>query len=62
MQMKIRQIVKKIQRLTKAFRKIDFYDVLRSLNEVADAAAKVATPLRKGILSLNGRLATFKIP
>ena len=62
MQMKIRQIIKKIQRLTKAFRKIDFYHAFRNLNDRRDAEEKDATPLSKGILRLNGRFSTFKIP
>jgi ribonuclease HI len=49
-QMKLQQLLKKIQRLSKSFRKIDFFHVLRHLNGEADQAAKVATPLSNGLL------------
>jgi ribonuclease HI len=61
-QMKIRQILKKIQRLSKSFRKIDFFHVLQLLNGEADKAAKAATPLGKGLLSLNGTMLFSPIP
>jgi hypothetical protein len=61
-QMKLRKILKKIQRLSKSFRKIDFFHVLWHLNGEADQVAKAATPLSKELLSLNGTLSFAPIP
>jgi hypothetical protein len=56
-QMNLRQISKKILWLSHSFHKIDFFHVLRQLNGEADQAAKAATPLSKGQLSINGTYA-----
>jgi ribonuclease HI len=61
-QMKLRQIFKKILRLSNFFQKIEFFHVLRHLNGEADRAAKEATPLGKGQLSLNGTLFFDPLP
>jgi ribonuclease HI len=61
-QMKLRQIFKKIQRLSNSFRKIDFFHVLTHLNGKADQSVNGATPLSKGQLSLNGTLSFTPLP
>jgi hypothetical protein len=61
-QMKLRQIFKKIQRLSNSFRKIEFFHVLRHLNDEADHAENTAIPLRKGQISLNGTLYIASLP
>jgi hypothetical protein len=48
--------------LSNSFQKIDFFHVLRQLNGEADQAAKAATPLSKGQLSLNGTLFFDPLP
>jgi ribonuclease HI len=47
-QMKLQKIFKKIQRLSNSFRKIEFFHVLRHLNDEADQATNATAPLIKG--------------
>jgi hypothetical protein len=61
-QMNLRHILKKIMRLSRSFQKIDFFHVLRHLNTEADQAAKSATHLSRGQLSLNGTLVFIPLP
>jgi hypothetical protein len=60
--MKLRQLFKKIQRLSKSFQKIEFFHVLWHLNGEADQATKASTHLSKGQLSLNGTLVFIPLP
>jgi ribonuclease HI len=61
-QMNLCHILKKIMRLSRSFQKIDFFHVLRHLNAEADQAAKAATHLSRGQLSLNGTLVFVPLP
>ena len=53
-QINLQQLVKKIQSLTKPFKKIDYFHVLRGLNDKVDLAANVTFSLSKGTFILNG--------
>ena len=61
-QMQIQQLIKKIQNLAKSFRRIEYFHVLRSLNDKADQAVNVASTLSKGTLVLNGISSSYQIP
>ena len=61
-QMKLRQIFKKIQRLSNSFRKIEFFHVLQHLNGEADQGENEIVPLRKGQLSRNRTLSIAPLP
>jgi hypothetical protein len=61
-QMNLHQILKKIMQLSRSFQKKDLFHVLRHLNVEAYQAAKAATHLRRGQLSLNGTLVFIPLP
>jgi ribonuclease HI len=61
-QMKLWQLLNKIQQLSKSFQNINFFHVLRQLNGEADHAAKAATPLNKGQIYFNGTFSFTPFP
>ena len=61
-QLKLAQVYQKIRFLSKKFHSIDFYHVLRALNEVADKEANYGTVLGRGVLVNDGVESRCDIP
>ena len=61
-QLKLAQVYQKIHFLSKKFHSIDFYHVLRTLNEVADKEANYGTVLGRGVLVNDGVESRCDIP
>jgi len=51
--LKLTCLIKRIQLLSRSFRKIEFFHILRTLNTEADKAANKVTLLNKGKLHVN---------
>ena len=60
--LKIRQLIKKIQSLFSSFQKIETFHVLRKNNKLADLAANQDSSLDKGVLPLNDNKTRCLIP
>ena len=53
-------ILKRIRIILKDFEKVEFFHILRALNETVDSLANVACLLSQGYLSLNGETSLFQ--
>ena len=51
--MRLDRMVRRIKSLTKNFQKLEFFHILRELNDLADQAANKAMGLSKNELSIN---------
>ena len=51
--MRMDRMIRRVKSLTKSFRKVEFFHILRELNDLADQAANKAMGLSKNELSVN---------
>ena len=58
----LRQVIRRIFLLLPLFSSIEFFHVLRDLNEQADSAANEAISIGLGVLSINGVQSLEPIP
>ena len=59
---RLRQVIRRIFLLLPLFNSIEFFHVLRDLNEQADSAANEAISIGLGVLSINGVQSLEPIP
>ena len=59
--MRMDRMIRRVKSLTKSFWKVEFFHILRDLNDLADKAANKAMGLSKNELSVN-ILLSYAIP